>query len=191
MNGLPEGRRGQALAVGILLVLLAVFWTGIVSPLLDWHAARGAEIERQTRLAEREARLVEELPSLRQRAAQASGAPVRATLPGSTDAIAGAALQEQVQSMATQASAQLASIETLNAEQVGAYRRIGVRVALNAKLPVIVHLLDAVERATPAMLVDDLRLTSTPIAPRGVTLPLEAAFTVYAFRQGTAREATQ
>ena len=38
------------------------------------------------------------------------------------------------------------------------------------------------------MLVDDLRLTSTPVAAIGVPLPLDAAFTVYAFRVGTTKE---
>jgi general secretion pathway protein M len=102
--------------------------------------------------------------------------------------LAGAALQEQVQTMASAVNAQLTSAETLPAEQVGAYRRIGVRVELNAQLPVIVALLKSVEEAEPNMLVDDIRLTATPVGPLNIPLPLDAAFTVYAFRVGTAKE---
>ena len=93
--------------------------------------------------------------------------------------------------MATAANAQLTSIETLPAEQVGAYRRIGVHVELSAQLAVAVALLRAVEEAQPSMLVDDIRLTATPVGPMNTQLPLDAAFTVYAFRIGTAKDDQQ
>jgi hypothetical protein len=41
------------------------------------------------------------------------------------------------------------------------------------------------------MMVDDIRLTATPVGPLNVPLPLDAAFTVYAFRVGTAKEDTE
>jgi hypothetical protein len=71
---------------------------------------------------------------------------------------------------------------------VGNYRRIGVRVELSAQLAVVIHLLAAIEEAQPSMLLDDVRLTGTPVGPQNAQLPLDAAFTVYAFRVGTAKE---
>jgi hypothetical protein len=38
------------------------------------------------------------------------------------------------------------------------------------------------------MMVDDMHLTATPVGPVAVALPLDASFTVYAFRVGTAKE---
>jgi general secretion pathway protein M len=125
---------------------------------------------------------------MKQEAAAAAHTPTRATVAGSTDAIAGAALQEQVQQLATAATAQLTSIETLPADQVGAYRRIGVRVELNAQLTVVVQLLKSVEQAQPSMLVDDLHLTGTAMGMNAVALPLDASFTVYGFRVGSAKD---
>jgi hypothetical protein len=39
--------------------------------------------------------------------------------------------------------------------------------------------------------VDDIHLTGTPVGPQNVQLPLDAAFTVYGFRLGTAKDETQ
>lgn len=185
---LPTGRRGQALAVALLLLLISVVWLGAITPLLGFYGDRADDVAALQSKARREAALIEALPALRKEAQSAAQTPARAVLPGNSDAIAGATLQEQVQAMATSASAQLTSIETLPAEQVGAYRRIGVHVELSAQLAVVVALLRAIEDAEPSMLVDDIRLTATPVGPQNTQLPLDGAFTVYAFRVGTAKE---
>jgi len=185
---LPDGRRGQIFAVALAVITLFVMWLGVVAPLLDFYGARQDEVDGLQARAVRGAALIEALPALRREAATASRTPTTAVLAGNSDAIAGAALQEQVQSMATSTNAQLTSIETLPGEQVGSYRRIGVRVELSAQLAVVTHLLAAIEQAQPNMLVDDIRLTATPVAAQNVQLPLDAAFTVYAFRIGTAKE---
>jgi general secretion pathway protein M len=185
---LPTGRRGQALAAGLVILTMAILWLGVISPALDLYADRADRIDALRARAAREAALIEALPSLQKQAQILSRAPTRAVLPGNSDAIAGATLQEQVQSMAGGVNAQLTSIETLPAEQVGAYRRIGVRVELSAQLAVVIELLRAIEDAQPSMLVDDIRLTATPVSPQNAQLPLDAAFTVYAFRVGTAKD---
>jgi general secretion pathway protein M len=187
---LPTGRNGQYLAVGLAVLAVAALWLGIVAPAVDWYGGRAAQLETLQARAARETALIDMLPQLKAEAQNAAKTPVRAVLTGSTDAIAGAALQEQVQGMAAAANAQLTSIETLPGEQMNAYRRIGVRVALNAQLPVIVALLKAVEQAEPRLVVDDIHLTSTPVGPQNVQLPLDAAFTVYGFRIGTAKDET-
>jgi general secretion pathway protein M len=188
---LPTGRNGQILAAALAVIALLIVWLGVVAPVLDWYDARANRIAELRGRAARETALIATLPALREAAAQAAKTPARAVLNGATDSIAGAELQEQVQAMATAANAQLTSIETLPAEQMGSYRRIGVRVELNALLPVVVDLLKAIEEAEPSMMVDDMHLTSTPVGPVSVTLPLDAAFTVYAFRVGTAKDDSQ
>jgi general secretion pathway protein M len=105
-------------------------------------------------------------------------------LAGETDAVAGAALQLLMQQMAIGAGTSLSSVEVLPAESVGGYRRIGLHVALAAPWPALVHLLQSIEQATPPMLVDDLRLHGSPVA--NVALPMDASFTVLAFRDGKA-----
>jgi general secretion pathway protein M len=179
------------LAAGLAVLALLAIWLGLISPITDWYGARAAHLTDLRLRVARESALIETLPALKTSAAAAAHTPARATVAGSTDAIAGAALQEQVQQLATAASAQLTSIETLPADQVGLYRRIGVRVELNAQLQVVVSLLKSVEEAQPSMLVDDLHLTGTPMGLNSLALPLDASFTVYGFRAGTAKDAAQ
>ncbi len=191
MTSLPTGRNGRILAAGLALLAVFVLWLGLVGPVLDWFDARAARLTELRIRAARETALIATLPALKKEVAAAAQTPARAALTGSTDAIAGAALQEQVQQLATAANAQLTSIETLPADQVGAYRRIGVRVELNAQLAVVVALLKSVEEAQPSILVDELHLTATPVGAGAPQLPLDCSFTVYGFRSGTAKDNEQ
>jgi hypothetical protein len=188
---LPVGRPGRFLAVGLVLFGVLVVWLGVVIPVLNFYDGRADEVASLRARVTRGSALVEALPALAREAERSAKAPTQAVLQGDTDAIAGATLQEQVQGMASSTNAQLTSIETLPGEQVGAYRRIGVRVELAAQLAVVTHLLAAIEQAQPSMLVDDIRLTATPVGPQNVQLPLDVAFTVYAFRVGTAKDDQQ
>jgi general secretion pathway protein M len=184
IEGLPTGRRGQALAVALLLLVLAAAWMAVASPLLDWHADRAEALQQRSTLARRMAQVAAGLPELqRQAAAAAAVGPVAATLlDGSTDAVAGATLQQLVQDMAGRAGATLSSTETLPAEAVANYRRIGVRVALSAPWAVLVELLRAIEQASPQMLVDELQIHGGRRFGVAGEPPLEASFTVLGFR---------
>jgi hypothetical protein len=185
---LPVGRPGRILAVGLVLFGVFVVWLGVIVPALGFYSDRADQLTSLRLRFARGAALIEALPALTREAERSAKAPTAAVLQGDSDAIAGATLQEQVQGMASSSNAQLTSIETLPGEQVGAYRRIGVRVELAAQLAVVTHLLAAIEQAQPNMLVDDIRLTATPAGPQNVQLPLDVAFTVYAFRVGTAKD---
>ncbi len=76
---------------------------------------------------------------------------------------------------------------SLPGEAAGAWRRIGVRVAVNAPWPAVVRLLQAIGAASPRMLVDDLQLRAPPLLLRTGPRPMDAGFTVYAFRAETPR----
>ncbi len=180
-SALPEGPRGSLLAVALTLTVLAALWFGCVQPLVDWHAARAESLAQRRTLLQHMTDLVAALPDLQQQASSVR-APVAALLEGASDAVAGAALQGSVQTIATAAGAELSSIETLPAEQHGSYRRIGLRVATAAPWPVLVAMLRAVEQGTPRMLVDDLQLRAPPVELRATTSPVTAAFTIVAFR---------
>ena len=184
MNGaLPTGRRGQALAMALLLLVLAMAWLAVAEPLVAWHADRAEALQQRSALARRMAQVAATLPGLRQQAAAASAGPAAATLlDGSTDALAGAALQQLIQDMAGRAGAALSSTEALPAEAVASYRRIGVRVAVSAPWAVLVQLLREVGQASPQMLVDDLQIRSSRLFGIPGELPLEASFTVLGFR---------
>jgi len=183
-SSLPTGRRGQLLASTLTLVVVTSVWAGVVTPLLGWYAEQTQRLEQRRVLAHRMADLVGTLPALQAAAAgrDAIGPPPSAVLAGETDAVAGAALQLLVQQMATGAGTSLSSVEVLPAEAVGGYRRIGLHVTLAAPWPALVNLLQSIEQATPPMLVDDVRLHGSALP--NVALPMDASFTVLAFRDG-------
>ena len=186
---LPEGPRGRALALGILAIVLAAFWVAAVQPLLEAYADRADELERRAALATRMADVATSLPELQREAAAAQAndaTPANATLAGASDALAGAALQGLVEAMSTSAGGHLSSTEALQAEQVGAYRRVALRVTVDASWPVLVRMMQAIERATPRMFVDDLQIHAQPSAEKVREPPIDVSFTVLAFRAATA-----
>jgi general secretion pathway protein M len=188
---LPTGRRGKILALGFAVLAAGAVWAGVVDPVLGWHAERAEALAQRQAAARRMAQIARSLPELEQQAAAAatSGPPPGAVLQGTTDAVAGAALQQLVRDMATGAGAVLSSTETLQAEQAGTFRRIGLRIAFSAPWPVLVRLLLAVEQATPMMLVDDLQVRGPRLQVGPSDPALETSLVVLAFRTGTAPEA--
>ena len=188
---LPTGRAGQALAVAVTLVALLLVWEVVAAPLIGWYETRSDEVAQQRRLAAGMEARAASLPALRRQAAALGHAgPARsALLAGRTDAIAAADLQGRVQDMATGAGTALSSTEALPARQIGAYRRIALRISFNATLPVLVQLLQSLDGSSPRMLVDDLQLHTSPIVmaqTHNVAPPLDATMTVIGFRSGAA-----
>ncbi|HVJ51946.1 MAG TPA: type II secretion system protein GspM [Aliidongia sp.] len=187
--GLPTGQRGRLFALAITFAALIIIWFGAVSPLIDLYDARAQELDEQRAIAAHMAGLAAQLPELTQRAAAHTGPAPTLVLQGSSDAVAGATLQNMVQDMASAKGASLVSVESLPAEAAGAYRRIGLKISLNAPWPVLIGLLQSVDQATPPMLVDDLQIHGSPLSLINRATGLEAGLTIYAFRAGTAAEA--
>ena len=185
---LPRGRHGQAWALGVTLVGLALLWSAMAQPLLDAHAAAAQALARRQVLASRMAGLAGSLPQLRAAVAslRAQATPVVAVFEGGTDAIAAAALQGSVEIMAARAGARLTSAEALPAEPAGDYRRLALRITVDATWPVLVKLLLLVEQATPRMFVDDLQLHATTATQTTRELPLDISLTLLAFRAADA-----
>ena len=192
---LPTGRNGRILAVLIALVVLAVLWRAIVSPLTGWYDDRSEAIARNQLLASRMAMLVHRLPALRRQAAAAAASSGQggagALIEGNSDAVASAAIQEKVSAMAASLGVSLSSTETLAAMREGGFRRIGVRVSLDAAFPLVVRLLQSIETARPSLLVDDLQIHGTRLLGQTDAAPLNVAFTVVGFRRVEARAADQ
>lgn len=188
IDRLPTGRAGQALAVGLVLVVAALAWLVVGAPLLDAYADRAEALDRRTTLARRMAEVAADLPRLQQQEQAAGGQGGTAAIrlfEGGSDAVAGAALQQAVQDLATKAGMSLSSIEALPAQQMGSYRLIGVRVAVNTPWVNLVRLLALIDEATPQMLVDDLQVRGTAGFIRTGSAPLNSTLAVLGFRAGT------
>ena len=182
MGELPEGARGRVLAVLLLVVVLASLWAGIAVPLTERYADRRETVARQTILARRMAEIAATLPELRAQATTTEAAAPVTVLDGATDAVAGAALQQRLQQIGTGLGVTLASTEVLPGEAAGAYRRIGVRLAVSSEWPVIVRLLGAVGANTPRLLVNDLQIQAMRSSLTDANPTVNVTMVVFGFR---------
>jgi general secretion pathway protein M len=157
---LPDGRRGQILALCIGLAALLLLWAALLAPLWGWYQERAGALAQQRVLAARMQALAREIPALR--AAVAAQGPDQGgaalLLQGNSDAIAGANLQSALQDLATQSGTSLDSG------------------------PALISFLTAIETARPRMIVDGLSLSNTGPPDAGGAPPVQATFTVSAFR---------
>lgn len=182
---LPTGPRGKALAVGLVGVALGLVWLAVAAPLLAWHADRAELLAQRQALATRMEAVAATLPQLRADAEGAAASPAaQALLQGATDAVAGAALQGQVETMASGAGMTVSSLELLPTEAAGAFRRVGLRLSVNGSWPSLLRLLQAVDEARPRMVVDDVQVQPLASVAVAEAQGFAATFTVIAFRAG-------
>ena len=104
-------------------------------------------------------------------------------LPGATDALAAAALQESVQKMASAAGASLTAVETLPAATAAEHwHKVSLRISLNAPWPVLIGLMHAVERAPARIFIGDVHFHSPAVVTHPATLPIQASMVLFGFR---------
>ena len=192
-EGWPVGRRGQALAVGIACLFLALAWFGVVDPVRSWFEDRRAGLEQRQALLEHMQAIAATLPALRA-ASSNSPSPDNAAglllLPGATDAVAAADLQERVQKMATTAGVSLTAVETLPASPEGAWHKVPLRISLNAPWPMLMDLLASIERSPIRILVDDVHFHSATVLVHPTVVPIQASMVLYGFRSAEGRPGT-
>lgn len=187
------GRRGQALAAGILCLALALVWFGVAGPVRSWFDDRDMLLEQRQALLQRMRDVAATLPALR--AASANGrdrgeAGVATMLPGTSDAVAAADLQERVQRMASAAGVNLTAVETLPATSVGNWHKITLRISMNAQWPVLMELMRSIGASPIRILIDDIHFHSTTVASRPTVLPVQASMVLYGFRPAEAGTGT-
>ncbi len=181
---LPDGRRGQILALAMGLASLLLLWAALLAPLWGWYQQRADELAQQRALAARMQALAREIPALRSAVAAQGPDQGSATLllEGNSDAIAGANLQSVLQDLATQSGTSLDSAALAPVQAQGPLRKIGMQVSLTASWPALINFLSAIETANPRMVVDGLSLSNAGPPVAGGAPPVQASFTVSAFR---------
>ena len=184
---MPTGRRGQLLALSLLLVALGGVYLLVVSPLLGLYVERAAVLENRRMLVPRLRAAADELPFLRARVEQlrAAAGTRKITLEGATDAIASATLQSRIEELATSAGATIGSTESLPAEARSGYRRIGLRYVLSGSYETLAKFLARLESATPPVVIDNLHIHGVLRRPgTPAAAGLDAGLDVYAYRDG-------
>jgi general secretion pathway protein M len=180
---LPYGPRGQALAAGMAVAVLAVAWAGVLGPAIGWYQDRAEALQRQAALLQRMTLVTGQLPALRhQAAAHAGGGATGSLLQGGTDALAAAALQQRIDALAKAAGIGIGSEEILPAQADGDLRAISVRVTITAGFrPLTAFLLALAQSHTP-MIVDDMQLREPAPSLQSPILPVDASLSIIAYR---------
>ena len=179
---LPTGRRGQILAVALLLLLLALVWFGGVAQLVDWYGERADQVAARGALAARLEQRAAALPQLR---ALALSLPPQASplaLPGGSDAEAAAGLQETLQALANNANLIVGSTEILPAADDGLYRRVEVRVSFNSDYPSLVKFLRGIAASDTPLVVVGLDLDGRPRGAPSDDPGIDSVITVAGWR---------
>jgi general secretion pathway protein M len=174
----------------LLLIALGGAYLLVVAPVADLYAERQAGLEDRRMVLPRLIAAAGELPSLRDRVAQlrVAASLSKVTLQGASDAIASADLESRIDALAASVGATIGSTEALPAEARGAYRRIGLRLALSGSYETLIKLMSRLEVATPPLIVDNLQIHGVlrrPGLPQegGEDAALDAGFDVFGFRR--------
>ena len=175
-------------AVGLLFAIILVSYGLLVSPLIDRYAAVDDQLADTLRLLQRYESAAANVPELEREKARLLRA-IRLDsryLPGETDSMTAAALQQVVTQVATQSQARLRSIQVLPPVEDGKFNRIAVRVQMEAPLRSLFDVLYVLETRDETLFVDQVdvrnpqsRLVKTP---RTGETPLTIKFDVYGFR---------
>jgi general secretion pathway protein M len=180
---LPEGKRGQAAALALTLFGIAVLWFVVGAPVVAYYDERLELLERQVNLRDRMIVLAQSLPQLRRAAADAMpGEQSVGALEGGTDAVAAANLQQALDELAKAEDIRIGSAEMLPGEAAGKWQAITVRATLSAPWRNLVALLQAIAVADTTMVVDDLQLRPPPRDVTDPDRPVDATFSVTAWR---------
>jgi general secretion pathway protein M len=184
---MPTGSRGKALALGMLGVLVIVLWFGAASPLVALFRERQDNLDRRIALADKMSNVANLLPSLRSRTAALERLARQPgwLLPGMSDALAGARLQEMLSRAASTSGTVILSLESMPTGKVGALRRIALHLTISGKYAALIEFLAAIEQENPHLFIDYLQLQGS-MDQANENANLVANVTVSAFRRGSA-----
>jgi hypothetical protein len=182
VDGWLTGRRGQGLAVGIGVLGLLLVWFGMIDPALSWYDDRNRLLEQRRTFLARMRNVAATAPALQAARNGRDDTPLTIMLPGGSDAVAAADLQERIQKMAAAAGTSLTAVETLPATPDGNWHKVPLRISLNAPWPVLMDLLRAIEQSPTRILVDDVHFHSVTVVARPAVLPIQASMVLYGFR---------
>lgn len=158
-------RRGSLVSRMLALALLAALVFGAVRlialPLAEAYQQAAQSIAQSQTLLQRYQALAAERPQLEERVAAQREATVTSAvyLEGESDALAGAALQDQVRTIIARAGGELNSTQILPVAPAGpddSVRRASLKLQLTVDIEGLQQLLYELETAEPYLFVDDL-----------------------------------
>lgn len=155
---MSNGRMQRWLAVGLLLLVMAVVIFAVLLPLVTTGLAYHEEkndllfrLQRQQTIAGRETQVKEQLELIKQQFLEQGYFST-----SSTEALASAELQNIVKTAVADAGGQLTSTQGLPGKLTDGFFRVAVKVRMTGTTEALVGVLHTIESAVPVLLVDQL-----------------------------------
>ncbi len=164
-------------AAGFVSLIVAVRYAplgglgGLSGPAADDRWVQARKIENFHKILAREQAVRAQAEALRERYARAQ----QRLLAGQTPTQVGAELQGRLSSMAADAGLNVLSSQILKEEEVGGFRRVGVRMTLSGELEGVARMLSSIETSDVDLAVTLLEInrklgaSRRPPVPRGST----------------------
>ncbi|MBS0984401.1 MULTISPECIES: type II secretion system protein GspM [Gluconobacter] len=191
LTALPSGRFGRVIALGLLLVVI-LGTLGLTLMGAKFYASLQSRLDNKTAFLAHARTLVASIPHLQARAdaAKLETDHTSPLLGAPSDDLALAILQEQVQSLADDASIDLATQEPVSASRQRAMRTIALRVTFMAPWDYTVHFLNAVSATkSPHLLVQNLQVSAGDMTQdepmSGPSRRLSVSVVIAALRDGS------
>jgi len=164
--------QSRILALSLLLVLVTLIIAIIVVPMFLLHRHYDQAIEQQLDLQARYSRIGATAPGLIKQleALKAKGAH-GFFLKSSVPALAASEVQEMVKVMVENNGGKLASIQILEPNIDGNYRKVTVNIQMSARISAAQKIFYAIETQRPYLFLDNVSIRSIVWAQRGVNLP--------------------
>ena len=152
----------RATAFGILAAVLLGVYAMLIGPLVAAYGAVNGAIAQSSELLERYQRVIAQHSALEVMLERVNKEHTQSGfyVPGDTDALAAARLQEIVNSRVESNGAQVRSVQILPAREDGDFRRVGVRIQMTARIGAIARILYAFEAGDTYLFVDNLDISN-------------------------------
>lgn len=159
---LPQGQRGQLVAVTLLLIVLFLFYKLAVAPLWQQYAGLREEIDEAAFDLQRYQRIADGLPALREQHQKlVEEQPLKPfVFNGKNRALAGAALQRHLQAIAGRNEGRVLSARTLKHEADGPMEAVILSARLQIPVDGLQKLVHELENGQPMIRIDQINISA-------------------------------
>ena len=185
----------RLLALGLLVVVIAIAWLAIVEPIRLAFDTQEARIVRAAQLMERYENALDDEANLRgeiERLRRSDGSP-DPFLKGESSQIIAAKLQNQIQTLVAGEPGDIRSIQVLPETEEQGFEKIGLRVTLTAGIPTMQKVFYDIESSVPVLFIDNLDVRTNIRRRRRnteTTNRVQIRFDVFGYRKLTNSDAS-
>ena len=181
---LPQGQRGQLMAVGLLLIPLLLLWQFALKPAFGLYLELQDDISTQQDQLARYQRIAAGLPELQaqQQRMQREQPLAPFLLEGKNRALASASLQRTLQELVRQHGGRILSLRTLKHEATGALERLPLDLRFQVDTRGLREIIYALESSQRITLIDQVNITARQMRGARDAGDLDVRLTLYSLR---------